>query len=213
MDDILKYGEVQRGFLGIEITDVTATLSEEKGIKDIKGVYVNKVHENSAAAKAGVKEGDVIVKINDVAVNSSSELQEQVSRFHPGDKLNVTLKRKDKEMVLNPILKNREGTTEILKKSDKKEEVASVKGIEMEAITADDKSKFNIKNGVKLKKITTGAFKNARVPEGYIITHIDKKPVYTITEAKRLIEAKKGGVLVEGKNPDGSDGVYGLKLD
>jgi serine protease Do len=213
MDDILKYGEVQRGFLGIEITDVTAALSEQKGLKDIKGVYVNKVHENSAAEKAGIKSGDVVIKINDVAVNSSSELQEQVSRFHPGDKLNVTLKRNDKEMVVNPVLKNRDGTTDIIKKSDKKDEVTTVKGIEMEAISSDDKTKFNIKNGVKLKKINTGAFKNARVPEGYIITHIDKKPVYTVTEAKRLIEAKKGGVLIEGKNPDGSDGVYGLKLD
>lgn len=213
MDDILKYGEVQRGFLGIEITDVTAALAEEKGIKDINGVYVNKVNEGGAADKAGIKAGDVVVKINDVAVNSSSELQEQVSRYHPGDKLAVTVKRNGKDVVVNPILKNREGTTEIVKKADKPAANSSINGLEMENITAQDKSKYNIKNGVKLKKITSGAFKNARVPEGYIITHIDKKPVYTIADAKNLLGAKKGGVLVEGYNPDGSEGVYGLKLN
>jgi serine protease Do len=213
MDDILKYGEVQRGFLGIEIADVTAALAQEKGIKEIKGVYVNRVNESSAAEKAGIKDGDVIIKINDVAVNSSSELQEQVSRYHPGDKLNVTVKRKDKEMVLNPVLKNREGTTEIVKKSDKKESVTAMKGVELEGIDAADKKKFNIKNGVKLKKVSPGPFKNARVPEGFIITHIDKKPVYTTLEAKRQLETKKGGILVEGYNPDGSEGVYGLKLE
>ncbi len=213
MDDILKYGEVQRGFLGIEIADVTAALAQEKGIKDIKGVYVNRVNESSAAEKAGIKDGDVIIKINDVAVNSSSELQEQVSRYHPGDKLNVTVKRKDKEMVLSPVLKNREGTTEIIKKSDKKESITAMKGVELEGIDAADKKKFNIKSGVKLKKVSNGPFKNARVPEGFIITHIDKKPVYTTLEAKRLLETKKGGILVEGFNPDGSEGVYGLKLE
>lgn len=213
MDDILKYGEVQRGFLGIEITDVTATLAEDKGIKEIKGVYVNKVNEGGAADKAGIKGGDVVIKVGDVDVNSSSELQEQVSRFHPGDKVSVTVNRNGKEMVLTPILKNREGTTEILKKSETADKAMAIKGIELEKITTADKDKYEIKNGVKISKITSGAFKNARVPQGFIITHIDKKPIYTLTEAQRLLQNKAGGVLIEGVNPDGSEGVYGLKLD
>ncbi len=213
MDDILKYGEVQRGFLGIEITDVTATLAEDKGIKEIKGVYVNKVNEGSAAEKAGIKSGDVVVKVGDVNVNSSSELQEQVSRFHPGDKVSVTINRNGKEMVLTPILKNREGTTEILKKSEKEDKAMAIKGIELEKITSADKDKYKIKNGVKIAKVNSGAFKNARVPQGFIITHIDKKPIYTLTEAQLILKNKSGGVLIEGMNPDGSEGVYGLKLD
>lgn len=213
MDDILKYGEVQRGFLGVEIRDVTADLAEEKSIKDIKGVYVNRVNEGSAAATAGMKDGDIITKVNDVVVNSSSELQEQVSRYHPGDKINITINRKGKEKILTPILKNREGTTEILKKSTKKAAVALVKGIELEKITSKDKNKFKVKNGVKITAIKSGAFKSARVPKGYIITHIDKKPIYTLTEAKRILSAKSGGILIEGINPDGSEGIYGLKLD
>jgi len=213
MDDILKYGEVQRGFLGVEIRDVTAALAEEKGIKDIKGVYVNKVNEGSAAAIVGMRGGDIITKVNDVTVNSSSELQEQVSRYHPGDKINITLVRKGKEKVLSPILKNREGTTEIIKRSEKKARITLVKGIELEKITAKDKRKFKIKNGVKVVAIKSGAFKKVGVPKGYIITHIDKKPIYTLSEAKRILKAKSGGILIEGINPDGSEGIYGLKLD
>jgi Do/DeqQ family serine protease len=213
MDDILKYGEVQRGFLGVEIRDVTAELAEEKNIDDIKGVYVNKVNEGSAAAAAGMKDGDIITKVNDVVVNSSSALQEQVSRYHPGDKVNITIKRKGTEKVLTPILKNREGTTELVKRSEKKSSTALVKGIELQKITAKDKSKYKVKNGVKITDVKSGAFKNARVPKGFIITHIDKKPIYTLTEAKRILNAKSGGILVEGVEPDGTEGVYGLKLD
>lgn len=213
MDDILKYGEVQRGFLGIEIRDVNAELAKEKDIKEIKGVYINKVNEGSAADAAGLKDGDIIYKVNDVEVNSSSALQEQVSRYHPGDKVNITVKRNGVEKIFSPILKNREGTTDIIKRSEKDKNTAVVEGIELEKITAQDKDKFKVKNGVKVKDIKSGPFKNARVPQGYIITHIDKRPIYTLTEAKRILSAKKGGVLIEGVNPDGSEGVYGLKLD
>lgn len=212
MDDILKYGEVQRGFLGIEITDVTASLAEEKGIKEIRGVYVNKVNDGSAAEKAGVKDGDVIIKINEVLVNSSSDLQEQVSRYHPGDKINVTIQRGGKEVTVNAILKNREGTTEIVKKAQD-DKSTSVRGLELEPITSADKQKYDIKNGVKLKTISSGPFKAARVPEGFIITHIDKRAINTVGDAKTALQNKRGGILVEGINPDGSEGVYGLKLD
>ncbi|MCS7073317.1 MAG: trypsin-like peptidase domain-containing protein, partial [Bacteroidia bacterium] len=78
MDDLMQYGEVQRGFLGIEIRDVNAELAKEKKLKDVKGVYVGKVNENSAAESAGLKEGDVITKIDEVKVNTASELQEQI---------------------------------------------------------------------------------------------------------------------------------------
>jgi len=213
MDDILKYGEVQRGFLGIEITDVTSTLAQEKGIKDISGVYVNKVNEGSAAEKAGLKAGDVIIKINEVLVNSSSDLQEQVSRYHPGDKLNVTLRRDGKEMVVTPTLKNREGTTEIVKKTEKSSNTSVSRGIEMSTLTDADKKKYDVKGGVKISKVNPGPFKNSRVPEGFIITHIDKKAVGTPAEAKLLLSNKKGGVLIEGVNPDGTEGVYGLKFE
>lgn len=213
MDDILKYGEVQRGFLGIEITDVTATLAQEKGIKEISGVYVNKVNEGSAAEKAGVKAGDVITKINEVLVNSSSDLQEQVSRYHPGDKLNVTLRRDGKEIVLTPTLKNREGTTEIVKKSEKTASTSVARGIEMSALSDADKKKYDVKGGVKINKVNPGPFKNSRVPEGFIITHIDKKAVGSPSEAKLMLSNKRGGVLIEGVNPDGTEGVYGLKFE
>ena len=79
VEDIIEFGTVQRAILGVSITDVNADIAKKNDLTLIKGVYVNSVKENGAAREAGIKEGDVIIKINDVEVNTSSELQEQIS--------------------------------------------------------------------------------------------------------------------------------------
>ena len=109
MDDLLKFGEVQRGLLGINIQDVTAGLAKEKGIKEVKGVYVGGVNDNGAAKEAGIKTGDVIIKVDGHDVNSSSELQEAIGRHRPGDKVGITLLRDDKSLELVATLKNKMG--------------------------------------------------------------------------------------------------------
>ena len=100
MDDLLNFGEVQRALIGVVIQDVTAELAKEKKLKDIKGVFVNGVNDGGAANDAGVKQGDVITKIDGVEVNSSSELQESVAQHRPGDKILVSIVRENKPMSI-----------------------------------------------------------------------------------------------------------------
>jgi S1-C subfamily serine protease len=83
VDDLLEYGNVQRGFIGVNIRDIDSKLADEKGIKSLKGVYVAGITEGGAASNAGIKEGDIITHVSGNIVNSSPELQEQVSRFRP----------------------------------------------------------------------------------------------------------------------------------
>lgn len=212
INDIMKYGSVQRGYLGVEIRDVTAELADEKGLKGVKGVYVNGVNPKSAAEEAGLKPGDVIVKVGDVAVNSSSELQEQISRNHPGDKVAVMVLRDGKEKPFDVILRNKEGKTGI--STEVKVDKASALGADFEGLSREERLKLKVANGVKIKKVTgRSVLDKAGVPEGYILTHVDKKIVNTVADAKRFLEGKKGGVLLEGINPDGSKGVYGINLD
>ena len=115
MGDLLEYGTVQRAYIGINIRDIDSKLAEEKGIKNIKGVYVDGCLAGGCAEEAGIQKGDIITKVGEGSVNSSAELQEQVSRFRPGDKVNVTLLRGDTEKTITVVLKNKNNNTELVK--------------------------------------------------------------------------------------------------
>lgn len=211
MDDLLKYGIVQRGFLGISIQDVDAKLADEKGLKKIEGVYIAAVSEDGAAEKAGIKEGDVVLKINDRAVNSSSELQEEVSRYYPGDEIKVTVRRKGDEKVLSAKLKNKEGKAEIIKAEPPKADF-TVEGAKLRNTSREERLKLKISHGVVIEKVEEGAFKSAGITSGFVITHIDKREVNSSQEVMNILKAKKGAVLVEGVDQDGNERVYGIKI-
>ncbi|MCS6824386.1 MAG: Do family serine endopeptidase [Cytophagaceae bacterium] len=209
MDDLLKYGEVQRALLGIQIQDVTADLAKEKGLSKVGGVYVGAVNEGSAAKEAGIKEGDVIIKINDVPVNNSSELQEQVARYRPGDKVKVTYERKGEIKTTIATLKNKMGDIAVVKKNPN--DVAYVLGAELKPAPKEELKKLNLENGVKVTNIRDGKLKNAGVKEGFIITAVDKKKVSSPAEVLNIIDNNRnGGLLIEGVYPNGQKAYYGI---
>jgi Do/DeqQ family serine protease len=212
IEDIRKYGTVQRGFLGVQIQDVTNELADKEGLKEVKGVFIAKVNENSAAEAAGLKEKDVIIAVDGEPVNSSNALQEKVGLKSPGDKVKIKFLRNGNEREVEVTLKNREGKTEIIK--TEKIEKNKVLDTEFETITREERIKNKITGGVRVKKVgDKSVLKKAGVPNGFIVTHIDKKPVSTLTDVKVALEGKKGGVLLEGINPDGSKGYYGFGIE
>ncbi|MES2559720.1 MAG: Do family serine endopeptidase [Bacteroidota bacterium] len=212
IDDLLKYGEVQRGFLGVSIQDVNGELADKEGLKEVKGVFVAKVNPNSAAEDAGLKDKDVIVKIGDISVNSSAELQEQIGKRNPGDKVKVLVMRDGKEKEFEVMLKNKDGKTDLVKAP--KIETGKALNSEFENVSREERLKLKIGNGVRLKKADEKSeLKKAGIPNGFIIVSIDKMPVYTPSDVKRALTDKKGGVLLEGINPDGSKGYYAFALE
>lgn len=210
LDDLLKYGEVKRAVLGVQIQDITAELADEKGLKEIKGVYIPELVEDGAAAKGGVKKGDVILKINDAIVNSSSELQEQISRYHPGDKVKLLINRSGSSKEIEVVLRSKEGKTEFNTEMRKEEKTAQ--GAVLENLTKEERVKINAKHGVKIKKVGKGAFFDEGIEEGFIITHIDKLPVSTAQEVQKILKSKEGAVLVEGIGKSGKKEAYAIKL-
>ncbi|MES2618167.1 MAG: Do family serine endopeptidase [Bacteroidota bacterium] len=210
MDDLLKFGKVQRGVLGVAIQEISQELAEKEGLKELKGVLVQDVTADGAAGKAGVKKGDVIDQVNGVEVNSVSGLQEEIGKYRPGDKINLTVNRKGEMKTLTAILKGLDGkeTTSVAEKS----EINTVKGATFSTLSKEDKEKLGIKNGVKIQSIASGPFKGKLQP-GFVITKIDKQPVYTIQNIKSILESAEGAILIEGKNPDGTDHVVGLKIE
>jgi serine protease Do len=208
--DLLEFGEVQRAFIGISIRDLDAKLATEKSISEIKGVYVQGLTPSGSGEEAGLKEGDVITKIGEIDVNNVPELQEQVSRYRPGDKVNVTLKRNNQEKVLNVVLKNKNGNTAVVEKT--KVEVVSALGAVFEKISDSDMKKLSIENGLRITKLNAGKLLSAGIKEGFIITSVDKKKIATIDDVKTALENKKGGVLIEGVYPNGMRAYYGFGL-
>jgi len=210
VSDLIEFGTVQRAFLGVTIRDIDSKLSKEKNIQSNIGVYVNSVNEGGSADLAGVKEGDIITHVGNASVNSVPELQEQVSRYRPGDKVTLTVKRDDKESVLSVILKNKDNNTRVVEKESM--EVTRALGATFETVSDEEKSKLGIQNGLKVTKIESGKLKNAGIKEGFIITSIDKKQVNSKEELKSVLENKKGGILIEGVYSNGMRAYYAFGI-
>ena len=210
MDDLLKYGTVQRAMLGISIRNIDSDLADEKGLKEVDGVYVEGVNENGAADLAGIHKGDVILKINGINVNNTSELQEQVAKYRPGDRINVTVKRNSEEKVFSIVMKNESGDTGAVKKENV--EVITMLGATFEPVSKEEKQRLGIESGLKIKRMDGGKLRSAGIREGFIVTLIDKKPINNKEDLQKALENKKGGVLIEGIYPNGMRAYYGFGL-
>jgi len=207
VNDLIEYGSVQRGFIGVSIREVDAAFAKEKDLKTMNGVYVNGLTREGAAESAGIREGDVITHINEVPVKSSPELQEQVGRFRPGDKINVSILRDDEKRIIPVTLRNKDGNTKVMRN-----EAVSMLGASLESAGDQELAKLGLDAGVKVKELQTGKLKNAGLKEGFIITSIDNKKVKSPSEVMEYLEAKRGGVLIEGVYPNGMRAYYGFGM-
>jgi len=202
--DLIEYGEVQRAILGVNIATVTAELAEEENIDAIEGVYISTVRPEGAAREAGIKEGDVIISIDETRVNSSAQLQETVSMYRPGQEVKVIIKREGKLKQFDVVLRNLEGSTEIVKKSD----VIEVLGASFEPITDREKQALGIRSGVKVKSVKPGNFMKVGIKEGFVLTSINKKPVGSVKDITDILKNTEGAIIIEGVDQKGSRNYY-----
>jgi len=207
MDDLLEFGQVQRGLLGVQITDVTAALAEDQGLDVVQGVFVTRVNENSAARASGLLRGDVITHIDEHAVNSVSELQEWVARNRPGETIDVVYRRDGIEQNVKVTLRNYEGDEKVTKREVK----YNIEGATFEDMSYLDLTRLNIDGGVRLKLLQEGKWKKAGMSDGFIITHIDKVQVDNVEDLNKVLEMKNGGILVEGVFARGGRGTFGVE--
>lgn len=207
VNDLIEFGNVQRGFIGVSIKDVDDNLAKEKKLPTMSGVYISGLTEDGAAESAGIREGDIIVSINGTPVKSSPELQEQVGRYRPGDRINVTVLRDEEEKTIPVVLRNKDGNTKIIRN-----ESAVLLGASLISASESELDKLGIRNGVKVKELKDGKLKSAGLREGFIITSIDNKPTNQPEDVTQYIEGKKGGVLIEGYYPNGMKAYYGFGM-
>jgi len=205
VEDLLAYGTVQRGWLGIRVQSVNSDLAKENDLDVTEGAYVADFTEDgkSAAKEAGIQQGDVVVKLDETEIKSSTALIEYVGRKRPGDKILVTVDRKGKNMVIPVTLKNRDGKVGTVKREEK--DVVSSLGVELENVDAKTLKKLDLSNGVVVKTLGHGIIqKYTDMREGFIITHIDSIPVKSAKEVNEMLKKKKSGdqVIFAGVYPD-----------
>jgi Do/DeqQ family serine protease len=206
--DIKKFGTVQRALLGVNIQDVDAAIAEEMGLDKPEGVKVVNVNKGSAAEDAGIKENDIIVKVNDVPINKVAELQEQISRYSPGEKVVLTVIRDKSLKTFTVTLKNSIGTTEVINRN-----IADVLGAGFAEVSKKDKEKLGIEKGVQVTELRSGKLMKAGIKEGFIITHINRKEISSPKELQDLLQDTHGGVYIQGIYPDGEIAYYAFGLE
>lgn len=207
--DLLEFGEVQRAFIGVVLEDLNADLAKRKSIENLNGVYVSGLNAGGAAEASGIKEGDIILKIQDVTVNNVPELQEQIGRYRPGDKVKLSINRGGEVKDVSVELKNKNGDTRLIKYADSvKEEL----GAEFSPINANEKKSLNIQHGLRVQNIREGRLRNIGIKEGFIITNIGDKVVNTVEDLTEALKSERRGLLIEGLYPNGARAYYGIGI-
>lgn len=206
LEDLLKFKEVKRALLGVVILPVNSDLAKREHLGTLNGAYVQRVSPNSGAADAGLKKGDVIVSVNGASITNSQELQEQVSRYRPGEQIQLKVYRGEKEMNLTVTLKS-------IEESDGEEasESFSFKDNVFSPLSANERYQLGIRVGIKLESVSQ-AWKNAGLRKGLIILEIDGNPIHSMDDLKNALESAEEVVLVKGIYSTGKLRTFELPL-
>ena len=180
IEDLMEFGNVQRGILGVEGGELNGNASKELGITQTQGFYINKVTKNSGAEKSGLLKGDIIIKLDEQNIATFADLSGYINTKRPNDAVKVTYIRDGKTKIIPVVLsKNEFFSTEF-------------KGIELENIEASDKKKFKIDYGVKIKSITSENLKQYDAElRGNIILSIDNVKATDIETVAKIISKKQ----------------------
>jgi serine protease Do len=208
IEDLKSYGKVQRAILGITPIDVNAEVAKQHNLSITEGVYVSDLRNSGAAKDAGIKEGDVIIKLGTFPTENTSRLQEELSKFSPKDKVAVTVLRDNKELTYNVVLKSLDNESGLLNSTSD----LTIMGAKFSELTTDEKQKLGIKYGVKIAELRSGKFSKAGVEAGFIITRMNNNEVNSINDVKNILNNTHGGIYIEGIYPNGVIAYYAFGL-
>jgi serine protease Do len=200
VEDLQKYGVVQRAFIEAEIIDIDEDLAAKIKMEDIQGVYVNKVNEGANADKAGLKVGDIILKANDVLVPSRSVLDEQLAYLRPGDNLKLEVTREGKVFTVSIQVTNSEGNVDITKNVVVS---STYLGASFSPLTKKDKDLYGIDYGVKVTNVKNGLMSQLGIPDGFIILSINNQKFSSSETLVSTLEKMKGWLTLKGVTPEG----------
>jgi S1-C subfamily serine protease len=208
--DLIEFGRVQRAFIGVKIAEVSEEVAKEKDLNEVAGVLVAGITN----ADSEMKEGDVILKVGDRVVKNVPQLQEQIAKYRPGDKVKLGVWRGKKWADIEVTLKNRSGKAELNNFDSDAEANLTALGAEFGALTQEEMMRLRIKGGVKIKSLAQGKLRSAGIQPGFIITKVDETLVGDTESLKAALsgKAKGEGIMIEGVYPNGTRAYYGFGL-
>lgn len=190
VDDLKKYGTVQRAVLGIRGGDVLNYINAQKDEKkDVdlgtnEGVYVAEVTEGSSAAAAGIVKGDVITEADAKKITKMSELQELLSKKRPGEKVTLTYLHNKSKHSKTVTLKNAQGNTKVIKTAD-----LDVLGASFRPVTEQLKKEFDLTFGLEVTKVEKGAIKSGGIEQGFIMLYANDTPLKSLSDLQELVKS------------------------
>lgn len=187
VSDLKEFGTVQRALLGIQGRDVASLRqmpeNKDKDFGTVDGVYVTDVTDGGGAKAAGISSGDVIVAVNGKKLKTMAELQETVTRYRPGDNVNVTYIRDKKEKTVKVELKNSRGNTEIVQKAD-----MQILGASFQEVPESVRRSLNLGYGVQVNEVGKGLIRDAGIQRGFIILKINNNQIRSVEDIERVYD-------------------------
>ena len=231
-NDLKQYGTVQRAILGVQIMSVgdiadmlgypnlPAKQKEELSalkskIKVSEGACVADFADRSTAKEAGIEKGDVIVAVNGAKVKSANALQEQISKYRPGDKVQVTVDRNGSTKTFNVELRNAQGSTAVVKGAA---DSAEVLGAAFSALTNEQKRELGVSYGIEVTGLLNGKLKDAGIKKGFIIMVVNDQKISSPEQLEKIVDKVLKGneddryIVVKGFYPNGRTKVYAIDL-
>jgi len=198
ISDLRDFGVVQRGMLGIGIENITADLAQDLSLPKVEGIHINRIEEKGAAEDAGLKVGDVILKVNGYKTRTIPELQEQVAMYSPGNSMKIEFIRSGKQRKVTVILKNEMKNTELVILDEKNYSVLEDLGFECRALSEEEQKRLKV-DGIMVKSVFRGSrIARTNMDPGFIITKINDKKVTDLESFVSYIEETDKKIMLEG---------------
>ncbi len=223
--DLIANGKITRGYIGVSISEVDAQTAKAVGLDEPKGVMIQDIVKDGSASKEDIQAGDVILKIDGKEVDAPNELQSYVATKRAGDQVKLTLFRNGKTIDRYVTLKSRDKDnnaiavsnkkgTDVDENMDKSEITLDDVGMTVRNLTSQDKSDYDVKDGVLITDVKEfGKAYNQRIPENTVVTQVDRKPVDSVAQFKKMVESKKGSaVLLKIVDNQGNSRFVGLDI-
>ena len=218
VSDLKVYGVVQRAVLGVIGTDVSnyIDMEEAKGntpdLGTVTGVYISDLVEGSVASESDIKKGDVIVGFAGKKISKMSELQEQLARHKPGDKVTLKYIRDKKENTITLELRNTQGTTKVVKDTD-----VDQLGVKLRELTEQEKQEFRLQYGLMVTAVGNGKMKESGVTKGSVILQVNNKPMQSVEDWEKAVavahQLNDRTLWIRGVAPSGRKVSFVIELD
>lgn len=202
VNDLMNYGQIQRAYLGVEIRDIDAAFAKKMNLHDLNGVYVADVIAGGGASPAGVEKGDIITSVNHHPVHNISELMGIIGQYSPGNKVLLGLFRNNKEKMVTVLLKNKNGTTGLVKAA--KAFYNHHLGAMLKTASSTDLENMNLDHGLKVVSVEKGMLQRGGITDGFIITEVNNREVNNRRQIEKALSGIKGKTIkVSGIYPNG----------